>query len=262
MSEQSPPKRHTKEEVLQWIEQYQQTQDEEAQSNIVLHFERLVYSLAGKYSKGRQYHEDLVQVGMLGLLGAIRRYDSTLGHSFESFAIPTIIGEIKRFMRDKTWSIHVPRRIKELSPKIKAAVETLTIEFQRSPQIYEIAEYIEVSEEEVLEAMETGRSYQALSMDYSLNADAEGAPVTLFELVGKTDKGYEMADQRLLVMNAIDVLTDREKQVIQYTFIEQLNQKETGDILGISQMHVSRLQRKAILKLKEEILERPGGEEL
>src|SRR6185312_17535230 len=107
--------------------------DDEAQTNLVLHYERLVQSLARKYSNGKSFHEDIFQVGMLGLLGAIRRYDSEFGRSFEAFAVPTIIGEIKRFMRDKTWAVHVPRRIKELGPKIKAAVEALTIEMQRSP---------------------------------------------------------------------------------------------------------------------------------
>ena len=135
MSKQSPPKSGTKEEVLKWIKQYQETNDEEAQTNLVLNYERLVQSLARKYSNGKPYHEDLVQVGMLGLLGAIRRYDPEFGRSFEAFAVPTIIGEIKRFMRDKTWAIHVPRRIKELGPKIRATVETLTVEMQRSPLV-------------------------------------------------------------------------------------------------------------------------------
>lgn len=260
MSEESPPKSDTKEEVLKWIEQYQQYEDEEAQTNLVIHYERLVQSLARKYSNGKPYHEDLVQVGMLGLLGAIRRYDPTFGRSFEAFAVPTIIGEIKRFMRDKTWAIHVPRRIKELGPKIKKTVETLTIELQRSPQIREIAERLEVDEEAVLEAMEMGRSYQALSMDHTLDADSEGGTVTLFDLVGQDDDGYETTDLRMLVADALVVLTEREKQIIQHTYIEQLSQKETGEILGISQMHVSRLQRKAIKKLKEKIAKTSGGE--
>jgi len=259
MSKQSPLKSSTKEEVLQWIKQYQETQDEEAQTNLVLNYERLVHSLARKYSKGKPYHEDFVQVGMLGLLGAIRRYEPDYGRSFEAFAVPTIIGEIKRFMRDKTWAIHVPRRIKELGPKIRAAVETLTVEMQRSPLISEIAEYLEVDEEEVLEAMEMGRSYQALSMDHTLQADSEGGTVTLFDLVGTNDDGYEATDQRMLVADALVILSEREKQVIQYTYIEQLSQKEAGDLLGISQMHVSRLQRKAIKKLQENITASNGG---
>ncbi|AOV06676.1 RNA polymerase sigma factor SigB [Sporosarcina ureilytica] len=259
MSEQSPTKSSTKDEVLLWIKRYQETQDEEAQTNLVLNYERLVQSLARKYSKGKPYHEDLVQVGMLGLLGAIRRYDASYGRSFEAFAVPTIIGEIKRFMRDKTWAIHVPRRIKELGPKIKATVETLTVDLQRSPLIHEIAEYLDVDEEAVLEAMEIGRSYQALSMDHALDADSEGGTVTLFDLVGTPDDGYETTDQRLLVADALVVLTDRERQIIQYTYMDQMSQKEAGELLGISQMHVSRLQRKAIRKLQEKISETPGG---
>lgn len=195
---------------------------------------------------------------MLGLLGAIRRYDPEFGRSFEAFAVPTIIGEIKRFLRDKTWAVHVPRRIKELGPRIKATVETLTTELQRSPLVSEIAEYLEVDEESVLEAMEMGRSYQALSMDHTLEADSEGGTVTLFDIIGAKDDGYEKTDQRLLVADALNVLSDREKQIIQYTYIEQLSQKETGELLGISQMHVSRLQRKAIKKLQEAIVAAGG----
>lgn len=259
MSEQSLPKPGTKEEVLLWIKQFQETQDEESQTNIVLHYERLVHSLARKYSNGKPYHEDLVQVGMLGLLGAVRRFDPEFGKNFEAFAIPTIIGEIKRFMRDKTWAIHVPRRIKELGPKIRMAVEALTTELQRSPQIAEIAHHLEVSEEDVLEAMEMGRSYQALSMDHTLKADAEGGTVTLFDLVGSTDDGYENTDQRMIVAEALEILSEREKQIIQHTYMDQLSQKETGELLGISQMHVSRIQRKAIKKLQQAILEVTGG---
>ncbi|WOV83937.1 RNA polymerase sigma factor SigB [Sporosarcina jeotgali] len=246
------------EQVLEWIRRYQENEDDEAQTHLVMHYERLVQSIARKYSKGKSYHEDIAQVGMLGLLGAIRRYDPEFGRSFEAFAVPTIIGEIKRFLRDKTWAVHVPRRIKELGPRIKATVETLTTELQRSPLVSEIAEYLEVDEESVLEAMEMGRSYQALSMDHTLEADSEGGTVTLFDIIGAKDDGYEKTDQRLLVANALDVLSDREKQIIQYTYIEQLSQKETGELLGISQMHVSRLQRKAIKKLQEAIVAAGG----
>lgn len=247
------------EQVLEWIKRYQENEDDEAQTQLVMHYERLVQSIARKYSKGKSYHEDIAQVGMLGLLGAIRRYDPDFGRSFEAFAVPTIIGEIKRFLRDKTWAVHVPRRIKELGPRIKATVETLTTELQRSPLVSEIAEYLEVDEESVLEAMEMGRSYQALSMDHTLEADSEGGTVTLFDIIGSKDDGYEKTDQRLLVANALNVLSDREKQIIQYTYIEQLSQKETGELLGISQMHVSRLQRKAIKKLQEAIVAAGGA---
>ncbi|TFD95307.1 MULTISPECIES: RNA polymerase sigma factor SigB [Jeotgalibacillus] len=249
----SQPNQPSKNEVLEWIKAYQETQDEQAQHNLVMHYRNLVESIARKYSKGKSYHEDIAQVGMIGLLGAIRRYDDAFGKSFEAFAIPTIIGEIKRFLRDKTWSVHVPRRIKELGPKIKAAVEELTTTLQRSPKVNEIADYLEVSEEEVLEAMEMGKSYQALSVDHSIEADSDGSTVTLLDIVGSMDDNYEKTDQRLVLEKVLHVLTDREKQIIQFTYLENLSQKDAGDMLGISQMHVSRLQRRAIKKLRDAI---------
>ncbi|WP_064091075.1 RNA polymerase sigma factor SigB [Rossellomorea aquimaris] len=250
-----PNQQAQKEKVLQWIKDYQENQDDDAQGQLVLHYQNLVESIARKYSKGRSFHEDIIQVGMIGLLGAIRRYDESFGRSFEAFAIPTIIGEIKRFLRDKTWSVHVPRRIKELGPKIKATVEELTNQLERSPQVNEIAEYLEVSEEEVLEAMEMGRSYQALSVDHSIEADSEGSTVTILDIVGDQDEGYEKVNQRLVLEKVLHVLSDREKSIIQHTYLENLSQKEAGEKLGISQMHVSRLQRRAIKKLREAIQE-------
>lgn len=181
---------------------------------------------------------------MIGLLGAIRRYDESFGKSFEAFAVPTIIGEIKRFLRDKTWSVHVPRRIKELGPKIRVTVEELTTTLHRSPRIDEIADSIGVTEEEVLEAMEMGKSYQALSVDHSIEADSDGGTVTLLDIFGNVDEGFEKVNQRLVLEKVLHVLSDREKMIIQHTYLENLSQKEAGDKLGISQMHVSRLQRR------------------
>jgi RNA polymerase sigma-B factor len=250
MSKQSQPNQTSKQETNELIKAYQLYQDDEAQSKLVIQYKSLVEMIARKYSKGRAFHEDIVQVGMLGLLGAIRRYDESFGKSFEAFAVPTIIGEIKRFLRDKTWSVHVPRRIKELGPKIKTTVEDLTTKLQRSPRVEEIAKMLDVSEEEILEAMEMGKSYQALSVDHSIEADSEGGTVTLLDIVGSVDDGYERTNQRLVLEKVLHVLTDREKKVIQYTYIENRSQKDAGDMLGISQMHVSRLQRKAIKKLQ------------
>lgn len=197
---------------------------------------------------------------MIGLLGAIKRYDPVVGKSFEAFAIPTIIGEIKRFLRDKTWSVHVPRRIKELGPRIKMAVDQLTTETQRSPKVEEIAEFLDVSEEEVLETMEMGKSYQALSVDHSIEADADGSTVTILDIVGSQEDGYERVNQQMMLQSVLHVLSDREKQIIDLTYIQNKSQKETGDILGISQMHVSRLQRKAVKKLREALIEDPSME--
>ncbi|SDO32052.1 RNA polymerase sigma factor SigB [Alkalicoccus daliensis] len=253
-----PQKNHqntseAKQKILEKIAEFQRTNDEELQTELVLEFESLVHALARKFSRGQRHDEDLIQVGMIGLLAALRRFDPSFARSFESFAVPTIVGEIKRFIRDKTWSVHVPRRIKELGPKIKGAVEDLTTTLQRSPSVHEIAEHLGVSEEEILETMEMGKSYQALSVDRSIEADDEGSAVTLLDLVGQNEDGYEKTDQQLLLQKAFAVLTEREKQILQLTYFENMSQKETGEKLGISQMHVSRLQRRALQKLRESI---------
>lgn len=244
----------SKEQVLGWIEKYQQTENEEAQTKLVIHYTKLVESIAWKYSSGKSYHEDMVQVGMLGLLGAIRRYDSSIGKKFEAFAIPTIMGEIKRFLRDQTWAVHVPRRVKELGPRIRAAVEVLTIELQRSPLVTEIADYLMEEVENVLEAMEMGQSYQTLSMDQVLGLDSGDSTTTLFDIIGEVDSEFEETDHRLVVASALNVLNEREKEIIQLTYMERLAQREVGERVGISQVHVSRIQRKAIKKLQEAIL--------
>lgn len=253
IKQQSQPHRGSKEAVYELIKEFQMNGSDEAQRALVDHYKNLVHALAGKYSKGREFHEDILQVGMIGLLGAMRRYDASFNKSFEAFAIPTIIGEIKRFLRDKTWSVHVPRRIKELGPKIKNTIEELTPKLHRSPRVDEIADYLEVTDEEVLEAMEMGKSYNALSVDHSIEADSEGSTVTLLDIVGNREKGYEKVNQRLDLENVLHVLDDREKKVIEYIFLNNMSQKDTGDALGISQMHVSRLQRKALGKLREAV---------
>jgi RNA polymerase sigma-B factor len=252
--EEIQPSQHTKrtkEEINALIFECQSRQDSSAQAILVEHYSALVGSIVRKYSKGRGFHEDLMQVGIIGLLGAIKRYDSKFGASFESFLIPTVIGEIKRFLRDKTWGVHVPRRIKDLWSKIKTVVDELTNQQQRSPKIVEIADYLDVTEEEVLEAMEMGRSYQAISMDQSIEIASDGSAVTILDTIGSREEGFKRVDERLLLQSVLNVLTDREKEIIQSTFLENKSQKETGEDLGISQMHVSRLQKGAIEKLRK-----------
>ena len=190
---------------------------------------------------------------MIGLLGAIRRFDLSFDRKFEAFLVPTVLGEIKRYLRDKTWSVHVPRRIKELGPKIKRSTDELTNKLGRSPSVKEIADYIDSTEEEVLEAMEMGQSYNALSVDYTIDADNEGASVTLLDVMGNEDENYELSEERMLIEKLLPILSEREQQIIRYTFLEGLSQKETGEKVGLSQMHVSRLQRAALKKLKESV---------
>lgn len=243
------------EEVNALIKRYQESEDGIAQTELVENYTRLVESLAYRYSRGQSHHEDLVQVGMLGLLGAIRRFDTSFERRFEVFLVPTVVGEIKRYLRDKTWSVHVPRRIKELGPRIKNTTDALTNELERSPTIQELAMRLEVTEEEVLEAMEMGQSYNALSVDHSIEADKDGSTVTLLDVMGQQDDNYELAEKRMILEKVLPILSDREQEIIKSTFIEGLSQKETGEKIGLSQMHVSRLQRSAIKKLREAVKE-------
>lgn len=250
----SQPRNKGRDEVYQWIDHLQKDPTDEAiQEKLVLAYKDLVESLARKYSKNSSIHEDLVQVGMIGLLAAVRRFDPSFGKSFESFAIPTIIGEIKRFIRDKTWSVHVPRRIKELGPKIKKTIDELTNSNQQSPTVREIADYLGVSEEDILETMEMGRSYKALSVDRKVEATGDGSTVAILDLVGNQDDGFENIDHKMLLEKIMPVLSEREQQILKCTYFENMSQKETGKLLGISQMHVSRLQRRSLRKLRESI---------
>jgi len=252
MTTKSQQPNKNQDEIYQCIEHLQKDPENEAlQETIVLAYTDLVESIARKYSKNSSIHEDLTQVGMIGLIAAVRRYDASFGKSFESFAIPTIIGEIKRFIRDKTWSVHVPRRIKGLGPKIKKAADELTTENQNSPTVPEIADHLNVSEEEVLETMEMGKSYKALSVDRKIEADSEGSTVAILDLVGNSDSGYDNVDQRMLLEKILPVLSEREQEILRSTYFEHMSQKETGEKLGISQMHVSRLQRRSLRKLRE-----------
>ncbi|WP_249872727.1 RNA polymerase sigma factor SigB [Oceanobacillus saliphilus] len=254
MTTKSQPHNKGGDEVYQWIEFLQkEPTNEEIQEKIVLTYKDLVGSIARKYSKNSAIHEDLVQVGMIGLLAAVRRYDSAFGKSFESFAIPTIIGEIKRFIRDKTWSVHVPRRIKELGPKIKKAVDELTTMNQKSPTVSEIANYLEATEEEILETMEMGKSYKALSVDRKIEADSDGSTVAILDLVGNNENGYDNIEQKMMLEKILPILSEREQEILECTYFKNMSQKETGELLGISQMHVSRLQRRSLRKLREAI---------
>lgn len=239
-------------DIYKWIDSLQQNPEDEAtKEKIVLHYEGLVHSLARKYSYNRGNHEDLAQVGMIGLLISVERFNKSFGKSFEAFAIPTIIGEIKRFIRDKTWSVHVPRRIKELGPKINHAIDELTNSLQRSPTMKDIADHIHVSEEEIIETMEMSKSYKALSVDYKHEVDSDGGAVSILELVGTKEDDYRKMNVHMLLESVFPVLPEREQQILKYIFFDNLSQQEVGDLLGISQMHVSRLQRRSLRKLRQ-----------
>lgn len=239
-------------EIRQLIAAYQKSPDDETlQNKLIGHYENLVGALSRKFAGNREAREDLFQVGMMGLFSAMRKYDPSYGRSFESYAVPTIIGEVKRYIRDKTWSVHVPRCIKELSPKIRRASEELTGRLQRSPNIDEIAQAIGESTEKVLETMEMVRSYNALSVDSQINEDSGYGSLTLLDTFGTRDQGYEKVHKKMILETAFKLLSKREKEILLYTYFENLSQKEAGERLGISQMHASRIQRRALQKLRD-----------
>src|SRR5699024_740831 len=240
-----------KEMIDRWIDHLQKyPTDDVVQEKIIHAYRGLIESLARKYSKNASIHEDLTQVGMIGLLEAVRRYDQAFGEPIECFAVSTIIAEMKRYMRGTTWDVQVARRVKEMGPKIKTAIDVLTAQNHRAPTIQEIADYLHVTEEDVLETMEMGQNYQTLSADRKIEADADGRTVSIFDLVGSNERGYTIIDFRLLLEKIIPALSEREQQIIQHTYFDNMSQKETGEWLGISQMHVSRLQRRSLRKLR------------
>jgi RNA polymerase sigma-B factor len=239
-------------ETNKLIKEFQANPENEmVKAMLIKKYERLVKGLARKFTKQLDNHEDLVQVGMVGLYLALKRFDPSISKHFESYAVPTIIGEIKRYIRDKTWSVRVPRRFRDLGPKISKAVDELTIQMQRSPKIFELADYLGVTEEEVLETIEVGKNYQALSMDYKLENSEDGGAITLLEKIGSKEQGFKTIEDKLYIESLCNILEEREIKIIHLIYAEQLSQKEVGKQIGISQMHVSRVLKGALNKLRE-----------
>jgi RNA polymerase sigma-B factor len=210
----------------------------------------LARHLANRYANRGEPIDDLQQVAVMGLIKAVDRFDAEHGSEFASFAIPTIVGELKRHFRDRTWSIRVPRRLQELRLSITAANSTLTHSLGRAPTVADIATHLEISEEEVLEGLEGARAYNATSL--STPAGAEGN-TTLGETLGETDTGFELAELRIALGPAIASLDEREQKIISLRFYGNKTQTEIAEQIGISQMHVSRPLAKALVKLRKKI---------
>ncbi|WP_354698478.1 RNA polymerase sigma-B factor [Paraconexibacter sp. AEG42_29] len=214
----------------------------------------LVHSVARRYRDRGVSHEELVQVGSIGLINAVDRFDPDRGFAFSTFAVPHIAGEIRRHFRDRTWSIRVTRRIQENAATITAATERLTTTLQRHPSIREIATAVELEVYDVLEALEAGRHYTADSLDApgpGGGDDADGS--AWIERVGSADPGFARADARLTARAALRGLQPRSRQILALRFGEDLTQQEIGDRIGLSQMHVSRLLRQALDDLRAEL---------
>jgi RNA polymerase sigma-B factor len=204
--------------------------------------------LARRFANRGEPLDDLVQVASLGLLKAVGRFDPGRGVEFSTYATHTIVGELKRHFRDKGWAIRAPRRMQELYLRLGKVVATLGQELGRSPTIAELAAEVEVSEEEVLEALEAGQAYRFASLDAPVAGDSEGE--TLASRLGSEDAGLDDAERRATLSPLLGQLPDREQLILHLRFFEGLTQSEIASRLGISQMHVSRLLARSVAQLR------------
>lgn len=241
----------TEEETEQLFRNYIRTRDPKVRDQLVMMHQNLVRFLAGKFANRGEPLEDLVQVGVIGLINAIDRFDPDRGTKFSTYATPTIVGEIRRHFRDKAWSLKVPRRLQELNLAANKAAEELSQRLGHPPTIQEIANQVGATEEEALEAIELGNAYDTVSLDSKLAYEGESAPLTLAEFVGDVDGSLQNIETYGDLKQAIDCLEPREKAIIYYRFFKDMSQTEVAKRLNISQMHVSRLQQKAVKRLKE-----------
>jgi RNA polymerase sigma-B factor len=216
---------------------------------VVAHL-NLVRYLAVKFANRGEALDDLIQVGTVGLLKAIDRFDLDRGVEFTTYATPTIVGEIKRYFRDKGWAVKVPRRLQELNLAVNRANEKLTVKLGHSPTVAELAQHLGASAEDILEAQELGQAYNLLSLDTELNGEGDKKSQTLADYVGQNDSGLELLEDRANLERAFQVLTGRERVILYLRFYESVSQTEIAKRLNVSQMHVSRLQQKALEKLK------------
>ena len=241
-----------KERTRELFRRYKEDGDMEAREQLVMSHMNLVRFLANKFKNRGEPIEDLMQVGYLGLLKAIDRFDPDRGLEFTTFATPTIMGEIKRYFRDKGWSVRVPRRLQELSAKVNKATDTLTAELQRSPTVEEIAEYLGESVDDVLEAMESSSAYNSVPLEAPVGGDSDDAP-TVIDRYANVDDDLAFTDDRIILEDAIEELSPREREVLELRYKEGMTQTQIAEKLGISQVQVSRLLRRTLKKLQDKI---------
>ncbi|HZL54956.1 MAG TPA: SigB/SigF/SigG family RNA polymerase sigma factor [Solirubrobacteraceae bacterium] len=224
--------------------------DEASRAALAARFMPLARSLARRYERSSESLDDLLQVASLGLLKAIDRFDPARGNAFVSFAVPTILGELRRYFRDCCWDVHVPRGTQERTLKLEEAQRRLTLDRGRAPSVAELAEYLEIDSEQVLDAMAASQAYGALSLD-APRTSMTGEPATTYaELLGDTDERYELVEDCVTIGRALEHIPERERLVLQLRFVEDLTQSEIAERIGVSQMQVSRLLRHALEQLR------------
>jgi RNA polymerase sigma-B factor len=235
------------------LRKYHEEGDLHAREQLIEQYMSLVRSLARRYSYRGEQLEDLVQIGAIGLIKAIDRFDLERGVELTTYATPNIIGEIKRHFRDKGWSVRVPRGLQELNVQLSRLMEQLTVQLGRSPTIAELAKASGSQEEVVLEALESGRAYSSLSLSSGGGGGDGDDDLDPMESIGTEEHEFEVSEDRAVLAPGFRVLDERERKILQLRFFDGLTQSQIAQQVGISQMHVSRLIRRSLEKIREEI---------
>lgn len=237
-------------EAVRLIWEYQQTKDNELATVLIQKYQPMVKMAAGKISRNRpDLYEDLFQVGQMALIRLLQQYDISLGIPFEPYAMKSMIGHMKNYLRDKSWYIQVPRRIKEKGALVQRAIDELNVKFERSPNVQEIAEYLELTVEETLEVLAGRECYHYVSLDSPISQEESGA--TLGELISADVNDYDSIEKRMDLQQALSQLKEQEQKVLLLSFQDGESQRSIAQKLGVSQMSVSRIQKRATEKLKE-----------
>jgi RNA polymerase sigma-B factor len=230
--------------------------DAAAIDTLVRQFTPLATSLARRYSRSSEPFDDLLQVASVGLLKALNGFDPTRGYRFSAFAVPTILGELRRHFRDSGWSVHVPRGVQERALKVRDAQRHLGGEHGHAPTVGQIAEYLRLDSEKVIDALQSLQAYEALSLDATLTSGADDL-TTYVESIGQEDARYELVESRATISAVIDRVPALERTILRMRFVDDLTQTEIGTRLEISQMQVSRLLRRALERLRVLTRDRP-----
>ncbi len=229
---------------------WQQYGDETAREVLVRRYLPLARRLARRYLRSSEPFEDLQQVASLGLLKALDRFDPARGRPFQSFAVPTILGEIRRYFRDSGWSMHVPRGAQERALRVRDAQEAFANKHGHAPTVNQLAVYLELDAEEVIDALIAIQGYKTLSLDAPLPGEQDDAAMSYGDSVGEEDERYELIELDATVTAVLDHIAPRERRILHMRFVEDLTQTEIAARVGISQMQVSRLLRRSLEQLR------------
>jgi RNA polymerase sigma-B factor len=229
---------------------WRRSADRAARDELIARYLPLARKLARRYLTSSEPYEDLVQVASLGLVKAVERFDPDRGFAFTSFAVPTIVGELKRYFRDSGWALHVDRGAQERARRVLDAQQKISALTGRAPTISELSQYLEVSDEEVLDGLQTAEAYDTVSLDAPIPGDSDG-PSSRLDAVGDGDHRLDLIDEQATIFAAARHLPHREREILFLRFGADLTQTEIAERVGVSQMQVSRLLRKSLHRLRE-----------